>query len=488
MTIGYVVDDAMFRPDLRWHQGESPFMRRDDARQRVHGRISRNAKPRLDGLEDRLLLYATTGGAWSQPARVTFSFVPDGTSIGGPTSALYSSLNAQHPGWQTVFQQAAAVWEAVANVNLVLVGDNGVATGVGSYVQGDPNNGDIRISATPQGTGALAFTFLPPPLNGYPEAGDIVFNSSQNWTTTTGYDLLTVAIHEFGHALGLGHSEITTADMYAYYNGFKTYLTADDVAGAQAIYGPRQMTPISTATVTNATNYTSKATALDITSLLNPTTGQVTLNNLDITSAYSGNWFQVTAPASTTGSMNVVMQSIGLSELSPRVQIIDGSTGLNLGYNYQTNVYGGIANLTINVTAGHSYYIKTVPASAGGFGAGNYALQVNFGSSPLPPISIPNTTVPDIVNNLGGGSSSDVVGPSSFGRHRHYPPGRGPGAGPNQDPSQTFGFATDYGNGLISIGSILGWGDAMTVKPQHAHASRHPSGPRLPTAHHVRHA
>jgi hypothetical protein len=327
MTIGYVVDDAMFRPDLRWHQGESPFMRRDDARQRVHGRISRNAKPRLDGLEDRLLLYATTGGAWSQPARVTFSFVPDGTSIGGPTSALYSSLNAQHPGWQTVFQQAAAVWEAVANVNLVLVGDNGVATGVGSYVQGDPNNGDIRISATPQGTGALAFTFLPPPLNGYPEAGDIVFNSSQNWTTTTGYDLLTVAIHEFGHALGLGHSEITTADMYAYYNGFKTYLTADDVAGAQAIYGPRQMTPISTATVTNATNYTSKATALDITSLLNPTTGQVTLNNLDITSAYSGNWFQVTAPASTTGSMNVVMQSIGLSELSPRVQIIDGSTG-----------------------------------------------------------------------------------------------------------------------------------------------------------------
>ena len=65
-------------------------------------------------------------------------------------------------------------------------------------------------------------------------------NSTASWQINSSYDLETVAIHEFGHALGLGESQITTACMYAYYNGMKQSLTTDDIAGIQSVWGAPQ--------------------------------------------------------------------------------------------------------------------------------------------------------------------------------------------------------------------------------------------------------
>lgn len=164
------------------------------ARQKGETRRLRKSKPRLEGLEDRFLLYSTTGGAFALPDRITFSFAPDGTDVGGTPSSLYSTFNGQVSNWQGVFQQAAAIWEQVANINLVMVSDNGAPMGSGNYRQGDPNNGDIRISAIPQGSSTLASAFMPPSLNGGPVADDIVFNSNQNWTSRNGYDLSLIHI------------------------------------------------------------------------------------------------------------------------------------------------------------------------------------------------------------------------------------------------------------------------------------------------------
>ena len=160
----------------------------------------------------------------------------------------------------------------MTNINLVQVPDDGAPIGSSGDQQGDPNFGDIRIGGMPQSLGQLAFAFLPPAFNGGTNAGDIFFNTAQSWQTNgTTYDLLTVAIHEFGHALGMAHSQIDTADMYAYYHGADQSLTSDDVAGIQSIYGTPQP---------DGSN-TSHNSAMNITPDINGN-GQIALANLDI--------------------------------------------------------------------------------------------------------------------------------------------------------------------------------------------------------------
>ncbi len=51
------------------------------------------------------------------------------------------------------------------------------------------------------------------------------------------YDFFSVALHELGHSLGLGHSDVSGSIMEEGYAGTHRTLHADDIAGIQAIYG-----------------------------------------------------------------------------------------------------------------------------------------------------------------------------------------------------------------------------------------------------------
>lgn len=70
------------------------------------------------------------------------------------------------------------------------------------------------------------------------DEADVAFNTNFSWFTDgSAYDIETVALHEFGHVIGLGHSEVTGSIMEAIYAGERRILDDDDIAGLQAMYG-----------------------------------------------------------------------------------------------------------------------------------------------------------------------------------------------------------------------------------------------------------
>ena len=331
------------------------------ARLRPALRTPKAARPTLEGLEDRLLLYATSGARWQYGSHITYSFMPDGTSLGGTPMIMNQRMNAEGistANWELQIQKAAAVWEAVSGIQLAQVFDNGATVGIYGDQQDDPRFGDIRIGGFSQGNyNQLAFTFYPPPYNGGTDAGDIFFNTDQSWQTNgSNWDLETVAIHEFGHALGMAHSTVNTAEMYAYYTYTGQQLSTDDIQGIQAIYG---------AAVADPDNNT-LATAIDITPYLNAQ-GQLTIGNLRLSSPVNDvDWFHVTTPGSSTGQLQVTMQAAGLSSMCPFVLIYNQAGTQILNYAIAPNSYGqGIVNVSVPASAGQGFYIRCQGGAGG---------------------------------------------------------------------------------------------------------------------------
>ena len=100
--------------------------------------------------------------------------------------------------------------------------------------------------------GILAHTLGGPPPNVFgDQAGDIHFDDSETWTlynrpnNEQPIDLVTVAVHEIGHALGLDHTTVQGSLMLSNYTGSHRFLGADDIAGISSLYGsPQSNIPI----------------------------------------------------------------------------------------------------------------------------------------------------------------------------------------------------------------------------------------------------
>jgi hypothetical protein len=90
--------------------------------------------------------------------------------------------------------------------------------------------------------GVLAHTFYPFPVNREPVAGDMHFDNDESWKIGADVDLFSIALHEAGHALGLGHSDKPGAVMYPYYHKVDG-LTPDDIAAVLQLYAPQDGTP-----------------------------------------------------------------------------------------------------------------------------------------------------------------------------------------------------------------------------------------------------
>lgn len=82
--------------------------------------------------------------------------------------------------------------------------------------------------------GILAHAFAP-------TDGRLHFDADETWTAgvvLNEFDVETVALHELGHVLGLGHSTVQRAIMWPFIDpGATKGLSEDDVAGIRALYG-----------------------------------------------------------------------------------------------------------------------------------------------------------------------------------------------------------------------------------------------------------
>ena len=85
--------------------------------------------------------------------------------------------------------------------------------------------------------GTLAHAFFPV------YGGDAHFDDSESWTINSfkGTNLLQSAAHEFGHSLGLSHSDQLKALMAPFYRGYDPHmaLDKDDIRAIQALYGKK---------------------------------------------------------------------------------------------------------------------------------------------------------------------------------------------------------------------------------------------------------
>jgi len=134
---------------------------------------------------------------------------------------------------RSAIASAFGLWSAVTPLTFTEVKDD--ADILISFVTGDHGDGSPF-----DGVGTvLAHAFYPPP-NGGDIAGDAHFDDSETWSVNlppSGIDLISVAAHEFGHSLGLDHSDVSGSLMFPTYNGEHRFLHEDDIKGIQSVYG-----------------------------------------------------------------------------------------------------------------------------------------------------------------------------------------------------------------------------------------------------------
>ena len=192
-----------------------------------------------------LVFVSVAAGAVSTPAFVLFEERwPDGTVTMQLQLGTSGRLTDGSASWGDSAESALAAWnQSISRVQFRVVRDSGAPKGDGNGVNNVFFSNDVYGMAFD--TGVLALTTDWVRRTTRVEA-DVIFNNADTWDSYTGalrrgtQDFHRVALHEFGHVLGLDHpdehGQTVTAIMNSHISSLD-HLADDDTAGAQALYG-----------------------------------------------------------------------------------------------------------------------------------------------------------------------------------------------------------------------------------------------------------
>lgn len=194
--------------------------------------------------------YALEGPKWTTPV-ITWSFASGGGTFSGAIGAAY----------QGTIRAAVARWAQVVNLTFQEVSDSapGVEIRIGWGVFDGSQVGETdysyRSGATQTFQPGVAVRLEDPSNRPVGTAASATYQG----TSTT---LFQVALHEFGHALGLDHSpDDPHAIMYPSLGPANANLDASDIAGIQTLYGAPAATNVAAGTPTIANTQNSTASS-----------------------------------------------------------------------------------------------------------------------------------------------------------------------------------------------------------------------------------
>jgi hypothetical protein len=274
--------------------------------------------------------YTTLGGSLStgqRDVRLFNNFTNPGANDNVvPDSNFPGFDGAEMAVWKAVTEWASSLHGGTGNGDphqpggLGSGGANFDAAWGGNATSGGSTNQNVVSLGGTCGGGTLAFTETP-----ISDGWRILFCAEWTWadgpgTAVSGIDIQGVACHEYGHALGLGHSSVNGATMFPSISGTGVpgrSIAADDIAGIQSIYGLASATKpfissvtFNSGTVTiNGQNFDTPTTDVWFTSL-NPT-GAAAFGMAIATAVPSTSTQIVLAVPGGAGSGDVLVKNAG---------------------------------------------------------------------------------------------------------------------------------------------------------------------------------